>query len=187
VNSTRAELRADLLKAVIKTTFVPDFIISNKVQQGGFSGNFLLLDDDSRIDIKTPAGVKGRNGLESFSTIILGTLSDESHTNLVYYSSRPYFLTKNLPDKELREDIQNRILVTSINQNLGRNQGFRENGAKTLVILPLLQNGKTKKNFRALEGLNYISPNVVANRTENILERGKELEEQECFQEKIAS
>jgi hypothetical protein len=91
VNSTRTELRADLLKVVIKTTFVPDFIISNKVQQGGFSGNFLLLDDGSRIDIKTPAGVKGRNGLENFSTLILGTLSDEIYTNLVHYSSKLYF------------------------------------------------------------------------------------------------
>jgi hypothetical protein len=187
INSTRTELRADLLKAVIKTTFFPDYIISNKVQQGGFSGNFLPLDDDSRIDIKTPAGVKGRNGLENFSTIILGTLSDEIHVNLVYYSSELYFLTKNLTDKELRENIQNRILVTSINQNLGRNQGFRGNGAKTLVILPLLQNGKTKKNFRALDGLNYISPNVITNRTEDIIKRGKELEDQEAFQEKIAS
>ncbi|MDO9305076.1 MAG: hypothetical protein Q7T77_07075 [Sulfuricurvum sp.] len=190
VNSTRGDKRADLLKAVIKTKFVPDFIISNKVQQGGFSGNFLILEDGSRIDIKTPASVKGKNLLESASTIVLGTLADESHVNLVYYSSELYFISKNLTEKELREDIQNRILVTSINQSIGRNQGFRSKGAKTLVILPLLQNGKTKKNFKALESLRYISHSVVAIRTAEIIKRAKrveEAEEQECFQEKKAS
>ena len=154
--------------------FVPNFIISNKVQQGNFSGDFLILEDGSRIDIKTPANVKGKNLLESYSTIVLGTQADELHTNLVYYSSELYFLNKNLTGKELLNDIQNRILVTSVNQSIGRNQGFRAQGARTLVILPLLQNGKTKKNFKTLEGLNYISPSVIAIRTENILKRAEE-------------
>jgi len=181
VNSTRAELRDKLLKAVIKRFFAPDLIISNRVLQGeecSYSANFIEY-NSSRIALKTHSAVKGRNSLENSSLIVLGTLADEIHTNLVYYSSELYFSKKNLEGKDLLNDIQNRILTTTINQSIGRNQGFRAKGAKTLVILPLLQNGKTKKNFRPLEGLNYISSSVVANRTEDILKVLEEIEEAE--------
>lgn len=52
------------------------------------------------------------------------------------------------------------LMESSINQSIGRNQGFRAQGSKTVVVLPL-QHSKHHHVISRNLNLSYTSPNVL--------------------------
>ena len=107
--------------------------------------------------------------------IIVGTVRTEIEDNILYYSCLDFFdvyktyleteykdMENQKRDKKVKREIQNYItqiqLQTQVSQSIGRNSGFRDQGKKTVVVLPLLMPNSTRK-FKPI-GLNYISPNV---------------------------
>ena len=51
-------------------------------------------------------------------------------------------------------------METSISQSIGRNQGFRAQGSKTVVVIPVLHSKHHHVISKNLN-LSYTSPNVV--------------------------
>ena len=89
--------------------------------------------------------------------------------NILYYSAEEYFKEFKAYYKEqgmdainIKKAINNYIkqiqLQTQVSQSIGRNSGFRDQGKKTAVVLPILQPNSTRK-FKSID-LNYISPEV---------------------------
>jgi hypothetical protein len=54
--------------------------------------------------------------------------------------------------------VQNVMMEAEVSQSLGRNQGYRARGKKTLVVLPVLMNN-TSRRIKDIR-LNYVSPEV---------------------------
>lgn len=52
------------------------------------------------------------------------------------------------------------LLETNISQSIGRNQGFRSKGSKTVVVIPVLHSKHSHVISRNLN-LSYTSPNVL--------------------------
>jgi hypothetical protein len=52
------------------------------------------------------------------------------------------------------------LMESSINQSIGRNQGFRSKGGKTVVVIPVLHSKHHHVISKNLN-INYTSPNVL--------------------------
>ncbi|MDD5084372.1 MAG: hypothetical protein PHT88_05605 [Candidatus Moranbacteria bacterium] len=171
-NTTRTDSRYPLLKG-LSEKYEVDLIISNKINiiHDNEMGEIRVIrrDDGKYIFITSHASVKGSNNYHDKSLLIFATKAGEEETNLMYYSCREYFDSKFSDNKAILGDIQERIMVTAISQDLGRNQGFRGKSNKlAVVVLPILTTN-SEKNFRIPDGLTYITENVIAMRKEEII------------------
>nr|WP_321467680.1 hypothetical protein [uncultured Desulfobulbus sp.] len=125
----------------------------------------------SNYETLTHLGVKGMNNLSDENTVVFGTMKTEI-VILEFYLNNKEYLTKwveyNLGKKNLTEEevikeseplIQKILIETQVSQSIGRNSGFRDNGKKCIVIIPVLHPRSFKRMSRWLI-FNYISLNV---------------------------
>jgi hypothetical protein len=136
---------------------------------------FIVISNNTKEENVTHARVKGSNEYADNNTIIIGTLRTEIEDNILYYSAEDYFIKFKeyieVEYKDLSEDHQAKkantaintyikqvYLSTQVSQSIGRNSGFRDQGKKTAVVLPILQPNSRSK-FKDID-LNYISTDV---------------------------
>jgi len=169
--------RKDILEAQIKEIQGDDksvVVISNGVKS-------------TITNSLTHRGIKGINNLSQNDTLIIGTLKNEQQVKEYILNNKNYFermfksqLMQRLKvfketctsDLEILESygndllyefsepiVQEILLETEVSQSIGRNSGFRANGARCVVLLPLIQNNTFRRIARRTN-LNYISKNV---------------------------
>ena len=169
--------RKDILEAQIKQIQGDDksvIVISNGVK-------------NTINNSLTHMGIKGINNLSQNDTLIIGTLKNEQQVKEYILNNKNYFvimfksqliqrlkvfketytsdfeILKSYGNDllyEFSEPIVQKILLeTEVSQSIGRNSGFRENGADCVVLLPIIQHNTFRRIGRRLN-LNYISKNV---------------------------
>jgi hypothetical protein len=128
--------------------------------------NFQYTLQSSVLLLLSHLAVKGKNDLSSKDTIIIGSLCNEQEQVLLRESCSKYFKKFEKLVKEKSNSTNNKqqidiisecrtgfdeyyikicnsmiteiLMETNINQSIGRNQGFRSKGGKTVVVLPVL-------------------------------------------------
>ena len=146
-----------------------DLINSVKLKYNSLSNPKVISDGVKNRDYSHRA-VKGANDLADKDTIIIGSLSSEKEQALIRESYHEYFnhlkqyfeddLTESQEMKKINDIIHRKLLSTTISQSLGRNQGYRAKGSKTVIVLPILYSN-SYSTIKWNLNLNYISENVV--------------------------
>lgn len=133
-----------------------DYLLENNL----IDGEHTVVSDNSILANNSHASVKGKNDLANKDTLIIGTYRTEIEDNILYHNSKDFFdiLEKKNDLSYVREYIKNLFLSSQVSQSIGRNSGFRNQGKRTIVILPLLKPFSNKK-IKEIK-LKYITPKV---------------------------
>lgn len=102
--------------------------------------------------------VRGSNNYSEKNILVVATLPCPQEQKIFELNCKDFYENKSI--KDIQNDINNTLISCQINQSIGRNSGFRENGKKSVVILPLLApNSNTCFRSNNLN-LSYVSDNI---------------------------
>ena len=121
--------------------------------------DFVISDNSKEADM-SHIKVRGSNNYSNINNLVIGAYPSPIEEYLYYLSCKEYFDNEFKKSNLIQKEIQKLFLESKISQSVGRNSGFRDNGKKCYVALPLLAPNSEKnikiKNFE----ISYISSNV---------------------------
>ena len=121
--------------------------------------DFVISDNSKEADM-SHIKVRGSNNYSNINNLVIGAYPSPIEEYLYYLSCKEYFDNEFKKSNLIQKEIQKLFLESKVSQSVGRNSGFRDNGKKCYVALPLLAPNSEKnikiKNFE----ISYISSNV---------------------------
>ncbi len=120
----------------------------------------IVISNNSELATHSHQAVRGKNNFSDKNTLVVAHYPSAREQYLFYIATKKYYEDKNLDRDEVESDINQVIIQCQVSQSIGRNSGFRNEGAKSTVILPILA-PKSEYAFRMKLEFNYISSDIV--------------------------